>query len=154
MRIFGVFVISLSFILFGFYFLNKFIERIKQLNKICYLISTIKQEMIYKKSSLNELLNMISNNNEYNFLNIDNNDITTICDSKKLLINKSEKNALKDFFDGLGETDLKGQINHCEMFLKIFEEFVKKFYAENQSKIKIFPTLIILFGMLIIILLF
>lgn len=154
MRIFGVLTIAASVLCFGLYFVNKIIERTKQLNEIIYLITLVKQEISYKKSTINEIFSSLLIQNDFAFLQTQIFEFNSICfDNKMLLLKNEEKKYLFDFFDGLGKSDLSGQLNHCDYYLDVFEHFSNKCDEENKSKIKLFPTLFLLLSMFVIILL-
>lgn len=154
MRIFGILTVGFSIVLFGFSYTNKYIQRIKQLNKIKYMISIIKQKIEYSKLTVDEVIKQITSTKEFSFLNCNTYKIEDICfKNKKLFIENNEKNSLFEFINGLGKTDLNGQIKHCDMYYLIFDDYEFKCKQENNKKIKLFPTMSILFGLLITILL-
>lgn len=154
MRIFGILTVGFSVVLFGFSYTNKYIQRIKQLNKIKYMISIIKQKIEYKKLTVDEILKQTFSTKEFFFLDCNIMNVEDICfKNKKLFIENNEKNSLFEFINGLGKTDLNGQIKHCDMYYLIFDDYESKCKDENIKKIKLFPTMFILLGLLIIILL-
>ena len=154
MRICGIILVGSTVVLIGFCYINRVVERIKQLNKIKHMIFLIKNKIEYKKSKVNEILDYIILNEDFVFINCNSKDLKTICFKNNLLfINEAEKKSFYDFLSELGKTDLIGQLKHCDMYFSIFDEYEKKCIIDNSKKIKLFPTLFVLLGLLLIILL-
>lgn len=160
MRLIGIFLIGISVAIYGFFITYRLINSTKQLSKIIILIDTIKQKMRFNKERVKDLI-LYFQQKDYSFLFLDNNFesldmyFNSICFENKLLyLNSDQKHILNDFFLGLGKTDLKGQISHCENYKKIFENELLKTEEQNSKKIKLYPSLFILGGLLIILILF
>lgn len=161
MRLAGIIILGVCIALYGFYITYKLISATKQLNSIIILIDSIKQKIRFKKETVFEIITSYCKDQNYKFLfnsvlTTDLNDyFRRICyENDWLLIDKEQKNVLYDFFIGLGKSDLEGQINHCENYKEIFKKGLLKFENESKKKIKLYPSLFILSGMLVILILF
>lgn len=160
MRLIGIFLIGISVAVYGFIITYRLINESKQLSKIIILIDCIKQKMRFQNEKIkNLILNFQIADYDFLFLEDDlkylDKYFNTICFENKLLyINSDQKKLLNDFLLGLGKTDLKGQISHCENYKKIFENELLKTEEQNSKKIKLYPSLFILGGLLIILILF
>ncbi len=54
---------------------------------------------------------------------------------------EKERDLLLRLGEGLGKTDLQGQISHCEMIFKLLEEVLEKAKEEQKNKSRIYQTL-------------
>ncbi|MGN0173247.1 MAG: stage III sporulation protein AB [Acutalibacteraceae bacterium] len=161
MRLTGIIILGVCIALYGFYITYKLISATKQLNSIIILIDSIKQKIRFKKETVSEIISSYCKDQNYKFLfnsvlTTDLNDyFRRICyENDQLLIDKEQKNVLYDFFIGLGKSDLEGQINHCENYKDIFQKGLLEFENESKKKIKLYPSLFLLSGMLVILILF
>lgn len=56
-------------------------------------------------------------------------------------LNAADSQLLQKFGQGLGNSDIKGQLSHCETFFRMFEDRLKSARYEAQSKGKLYKTL-------------
>ncbi len=155
MRICGILIIGFCVAAVGFYITNRLILKSKQLSKIIYLINFTEQKIKYRKETVKEILSSISKDKDFGFLFNDKISFEKICfENCALYIENEQKKSLYDFFSGLGKSDLNGQVEHCNLYREIFESYLLKNDEENRSKIKLYPSLSILLGMLVILILF
>lgn len=62
-------------------------------------------------------------------------------------LGKDDKKLIKDFGNGLGTTDIEGQIKHCTLFEEQFSYKVKEIKEENHQKVKLYKTLGVFSGL-------
>ena len=160
MRSIGILTLGFCVAFIGFYISNRLILKSKQLKRIIYLINFFAQKITYRKETVGEIINSASDDKDFVFLLFKNEQyderyFTKICfKNKELYIDDEQKKMLYEFFCGLGKTDLSGQIAHCKVYKAAFEQFLIKSDEENRNKIKLYPSLFILLGMLVVLILF
>lgn len=153
MRVFGVLTLGFCVVLFGFYLTNNLIKKLKQINKIIYFIEYIYTKIRYSKTTISEIFNSIDDK-DFEFLMLNVNDYKSICfNNPGLLLNKDEKNYLFEFFSSLGKTDVDSQLEHCLIYKETFKKVLEINEKECNKKIKMYPSLFVLLGLLLIILL-
>ena len=155
MRFCGILIIGFCIASIGFYITNRLIQKSKQLKNIVVLISQIEQKIKYKKETVSSVISSLCEKKEYKFLCLDSMDFKNMCfNNKDLYIDDESKNSLYEFFCGLGKTDLNGQMEHCCVYKNMFEKYCFKTDDDNKSKIKLYPSLFMLLGMLVVLILF
>lgn len=160
MRVIGILTVGFCVALTGFYITNRLILKSKQLKRIIYFINFAAQKIKYRKETVKEIITSALDDKDFSFLffkdkRYDDDYFKKICfQNKNLYIDDEQKKMLYEFFCGLGKTDLSGQIAHCEVYKADFENFLIKSDEENRNKIKLYPSLFILLGMLVVLILF
>lgn len=160
MRLIGVLLLGISVIVSGFIITYRLILKSKQLKKIIVLINSAEQSISYKKEPVYMIIEGFSKDNSYDFIfsgkcGSDVFFYKEVCfENRMLVINDEERKTLFDFFCGLGKTDLSGQKKHCKIYKEFFESFLVKNDEENGKKIKLYPSLFVLLGMFVILILF
>ena len=160
MRTSGALICSLSIVTIGFLITYKLVAKSKQIRDIIAFINSIEQSIKYKKDTLYNIINGLKNDETYSFLFNSTNKIKkdsfySICyENKQLFIDEDQKKTLFDFLCGLGKTDLQGQMEHCNTYREFFEKYLNTTDEKNESKIKLYPSLFILSGMLVFLILF
>lgn len=153
MRMSGVLILGFCIMSFGFYITNKLILKSKQIKKIIAFIEYIYTKISYSKLTISEIFESI-NQNDFDFLILKSFDFKKMCfENKKLLLNNDEKKSLYDFISFLGKTDLNTQLEHCLIYKETFKKYLEKNEIENSKKIKMYPSLFVLLGLIVIILL-
>lgn len=152
MRISGILILGFCVIIFGFYLTNRLVLKLKQLNKIIYFIEYIYTNIKCCQLTIAEIFKSI-NNKDFEFLMLDKTDYKEICfNNSSLLLNTDEKNSLYNFFLFLGKTDVDSQLEHCQIYKETFKKYLENNEKECNKKIKMYPSLFILLGLLVIIL--
>ena len=160
MRSIGILTLGFCVALAGFYITNRLILKSKQLKRIICFIDFVTGKIKYRKETVKEIINSALDDKDFSFLffkdkRYDERYYTKICfRNKGLYIDDEQKKMLYEFFCGLGKTDLSGQIAHCKVYKAAFEQFLVKSDEENKNKIKLYPSLFILLGMLVVLILF
>ena len=157
MKIIGVLVLGLIISTCGFIYTNKLISANTQLEKIIKLIGIIKVKICYSNERITDLVGELSKEYSFLFLNFKcdfESYFKKICfENDNLNLNKNEKQVLYNFFSGLGKTDLQNQIALCDNYIKIFENILLERKEKSKSKIKLYPSLSILLGLLVVLIL-
>ena len=152
MRISGVLILGFCVMIFGFYLTNRLVLKLKQLNKIIYFIEYIYTNIKCSKLTVAEIFKSL-NNKDFEFLKLDETDYKDICfNNSSLLLSADEKNSLYNFFLFLGKTDVESQLEHCGIYKETFKKYLENDEKECNKKIKMYPSLFVLLGMLVIIL--
>ena len=159
MRVIGLFVVGFSIAIIGFHIVYKNIARYNQLKQIDTMIGNIKQSIKYKKLPVVDIFVELKSLNKIDFLTdecISNFEIDfkKMCfENKELLILNDQKMILFEFLSGLGKTDVAGQEEFCEHYKRVFNELIQNTKIEKDKKVKLYPSLFMLFGILVIIIL-
>lgn len=160
MRVCGVLIIGFCVSLIGFYITSRLISKSNQLRKIIRFIDFFEQKIKYSKETVKSIIDLFVKDKDFSFLLseskvYDVDYFERICfDNNALYIDDEEKNLLYVFLCGLGKTNLDGQIAHCEIYKANFESALEKYEQENRNKIKLYPSLFILIGMLVVLIFF
>ena len=159
MRVIGLFIVGFSIAIIGFHIVYKNIARYNQLKQIDTMIGNIKQSIKYKKLPVVDIFVELKSLNKIDFLTdecISNFEIDfkKMCfENKELLILNDQKMILFEFLSGLGKTDVAGQEEFCEHYKRVFNELIQNAKIEKDKKVKLYPSLFMLFGILVIIVL-
>ncbi|HHZ05686.1 MAG TPA: hypothetical protein GX401_02685 [Clostridiales bacterium] len=62
-------------------------------------------------------------------------------------LNKDDKSLLADFGNGLGVSDVDGQLSHCEMYKQLFSDRLSQMKQDNDKKVKLYRCLGVFSGM-------
>lgn len=160
MKIIGILAVGFSVSLFGFFLTSTLIKINKQFEKIIEITEVIKTKMQYSNSVLPEIIEALVKNSDYNFLflpiegDLDDYFYKICFKNSGLLISSTAKKELYNFLNLLGKTDLENQLLLFENYSKIFRRFSDEINEKNKSKIKIYPSLSILGGLFVAMLLF
>lgn len=145
MRGIGVALISFIPLAVGLMQYNFINQRYKTVCEFEQLILVIKEQMRFSLKEIDALLNFAQNqpqfskpikdiilavkgkNNHEEIIN----GLQSITSAK---IGKNEYVLMADFFAGLGQSDIKGQVEHCEYYREQFERLCDKLYREQGEK--------------------
>lgn len=158
MRIIGALIIGFSVSAYGFFLTSNLIRINKQIEKIIEIIGAIRVKMQYKSTVLPDIIKELSRVEDFKFLflpfegKIERYFYKICFENKTLLIEESEKKELYNFFNQLGKTDLENQLILFENYSEIFKKISVSVAQKNKSKIKIYPSLSVLLGLLIVLL--
>ena len=153
MRVAGIILIGILVSSIGFIITNRLLTKAKQLKSIILMIKITKQKILYNKETVYKILKGFSTN-DYDFLFKNTFDYNEICfNNNMLLIDNEQKTTLYEYFCSLGTTDVSGQVAHCENYIDLFSNYLSKCEKENSKKINLYPSLFILLGMLIVLIL-
>ncbi len=157
MRIAGILILGVIISIYGFISANKLISENSQLEKIIKIISIIKLKMRYSNEKITDLVKDLSVDYSFLFLELNcsfENYFNKICfENKNLNLSAQEKQELFSFFECLGKSDLQNQLTLCDNYIKIFENILQEHKEKSKSKIKLYPSLSILTGMLVVLIL-
>lgn len=157
MKLTGILILGFIISLYGFFSANRLSLANKQLEKIIKLIGVIKLKISYRDEKVMEIIDNLSAEYDFLFLKLNcsfEKYFKKICfENKGLVLADNEKLTLFNFLDSLGKTDLQNQINLCENYIKIFEEILQERKEKSKSKIKLYPSLSILSGLLVVLIL-
>lgn len=144
MRGLGILCISLIPMILGiwqYFIINR---RSNTLQEIEQLILLIKEQMRFSLKEIDSLLNFA--HKQPNFTppikeiisavkgKTDHSEIlNSILSVKGSGITKSEAELLADFFTGLGKSDIKGQLEHCDYYLEQFD-FLNQRMQQNLNE--------------------
>ena len=140
----------------GLMWVKKILGRINQLEQIILSINFIRQEISY--SSAETLILFKKLNYKYPELfpfdcSYPSEFIDKTIQNENLLLCEGEREDLKLFLLGIGKTDVSGQLEHSRVYLKKFEKHLSLFRDKSSNKIKVYPTLSILVGLMCVVLL-
>ena len=148
------------------------IYAIKFLEQYVEFINILKTEIRYNKYPINEIINLYSKR----YSNIKDNwfciylsdclkhikdghafykawELTFNNIHKNISLSKTQENLITSFGIGLGNSDISGQLSHCEYHINTMGEQIKSLTETNKSKGKLKIVLGTCMGMLIALLL-
>lgn len=139
----------------------KISNRVYLLEALILLIEQIKTGIRYNSAQISRLVTSLSSREEFRSLtflseckaNLDNNiafpkawkqGVETAF--KTGSINEQDKDILLSFGQGLGKTDVEGQISNCDVYIELISNMLLKARQEKESKGKLYTTLGLLSG--------
>lgn len=166
----GAFLILFSASMEGTRHAHKIREEYEELQKIRYLISLLKSEICYARSSLEEVFASVAEKCEdpyRNWLLRMKNEMR--CKKEKrfvkiwqesadvclvgLMISRKEKENLKEVGARLGNLDLKMQIRSLELYEEKVEESLRQIQKQMYTKMRLYYLMGIMGGILTVVLL-
>ncbi len=138
----------------------------KAVNQCILMIDNIEILLKYNNLSINEIIELLANNDSYNYLSfiktLNENMLlgkssyilsedNTAAINKSIYLNRNDKDNIIGFFSVLGKSDLNGQISNCKTYKEIFNKTLKVLESKEQFECKSAGTLIIGVGLLFII---
>lgn len=131
------------------------------------MLQLIENEIGYCALPVQELLEKIDNRTELKNLTFvsackkkytGNEDFLQIwrecVNAADICLDAEDKSLLCSFGDALGTTDVSGQINHCKLHIKLFEERLKQAKDDKEKRGKIYTNMGALTGMFLAVILF
>lgn len=130
-------------------------RRAASFEEMLRFISFLKTQIRYTAAPINELLEMASNGDfpKLSFLKEASSGIksgkmpsVSWCDAIKKYggdcsFNDADREMLRKFGLGLGNSDVEGQLMHCDIFSQLFEDRLKAARSAVQSKGRLYVTL-------------
>lgn len=168
MKMVGLSVLLIVYVLIGRSLSLKVYSRKKELELIIILLKTIKLQFDYVIMPTNEILILLSSKKDFEnlkFLKLCN-DIfksgKSFYDSwcisidtfySQLSLNKEDIELLKMFAMEFGNSDKSGQISNCDMYINLFEKQLEIAKEKTKTMPHLYNTLSALLGVLTIIIL-
>jgi stage III sporulation protein AB len=143
-------------------------NHIKCIKQIVLMIENIEILLSFNKMTIQNIFKHLSENETYSMLKfikpIYNNmvsgtdkyilgNVNLLCLNNTYYLKKDDKDNLKNFFNILGKSDLKGQISNCVLHKEIFKKSLDEIEKTEMLQCKSVGILIIGIGFLISILL-
>ena len=141
-------------ILFGFLYTNRLMAQLKQLEMIISSIRLVKEKIRSNALETAEIFDVLILNFPDVFLErcVDVKEyVNYLENSKQLLLSDNQFNDYIDFLSGIGSTDRVGQIEHCDAYYETFINYLKCEKENSKNKIKLYPTLSVLLGVLCVV---
>lgn len=160
MRMTGIIIIGICISSIGFLKIYKLCEKNKQLKAVLLMINKIEQSIVYKKEPLKTIIHELMKDEHLKFLfkeeyNSNDEYFKKIClYNPELCLEEAQKNSLNDFMSGLGKSDIAGQTSHCNIYYEIFQKYLYDSKDELKNKIKLYPSLSVLSGLFVILIMF
>lgn len=171
LKIVALSIIFLSISYIGYYYGESFKKRYKQLNTILKSVMFLNNEVIYSNSPLPEALDYVSIKVEdpiKAILKSTSNDLNEgkvssayeafkknyINLEGKFYLNKDDKNLIKDFLNGLGESSVYGQDKLFNLTIENMKMNCIKAEEDSKKNSKMFKALGVCVGAMVTIFLF
>lgn len=134
-----------------------------QIECICFMISETQTQIKYGAVPLKDIIKALSQDKRFSslipsdFSEYDHNCAERFSDhiisSRLCCLKNDEKTLLKDFFKNIGKTDIDGQTEHCELYMRKFKCLLEDPDNAEQNKMKALPSLGIFIGAFLVIML-
>lgn len=164
LKLIGAILIVISSAVIGMYKINVFYERINVFQAMINICSLFKREIMYRSTSVSELLSMCEGEYIEDFINIYNKnlpeseDMFTYCmdsinkaPSLKCL-NEYEKSRWRDTIFQLGKSDILTQEELLESSIKEFSDLLKGAKEDKLNRSKVCITMYLYCGIALAIL--
>ena len=135
--------------------------RHKQIECICLIISETQTQIEYGAVPLKDIIKALSQDKRFSslipsgFSEYDHDCAERFSDhiisSQMCCLKSEEKTMLKDFFNNIGKTDIDGQTEHCELYMRKFKILLEDPDNAEQKKMKALPSLGIFIGAFLVI---
>lgn len=156
--------IFLSCSLIGILISKKYVNRVNELKEFKNALSIFKTKIRYTYEPIPDIFMQISENVKPNIANVFSqaaNKMNVLAAGEawnialkmeELNINQEDRIALENLSKLLGKTDLQGQLNQIEMTEDFLNEQIRKAEQEKNKSEKMYRTLGMIIGMVIVIL--
>ncbi len=130
--------------------------RRRQIECICLMISETQTQIEYSAVPLKDIIKALSQDRRFSslipggFSEYDHDCAERFSDhiisSQMCCLKNDEKTLLKDFLKNIGKTDINGQTEHCELYMRKFKCLLEDPDNAEQKKMKTLPSLGIFIG--------
>lgn len=153
-KILGCILFLISSSMAGFYFSERLKNRLNFLKAFISFLKSLQIQLRYSSGDILQILPLCTDSKivepfikslkdkskVYNsFSEIWKNSVVSISNSNCLT--KSDINSLLEFGNGLGTTDVEGQLNHIELYAGIFTKAYENACENLKSKSKLYKTM-------------
>ncbi len=150
MRGVGIFLLSLTPVLFAVEYLFTYKKRVDFLNIFEEFICFVKEQIRFCSREKDEIFSLATKDPRFAVPIFEKLKVA-LEDEKKLLkifkcdmdirLNKKEQELCFSFLTNLGKSDTEGQINHCDFYKLQFEKICKTENSLYKTKIKLWISL-------------
>ena len=138
--------------------------RIKSLEDFSLLIRSIKTYIGFSKVPITQIMRKLENeqnSSRLGFVSVLNNKLESgegfyeaWCESLNAIrINSADAELLRTFAEGLGGSDVNGQLENCDMFLNLIGARLESLRPKSETRMKVYNSLgVLLAGLAVIIL--
>ena len=138
--------------------------RVKNLEDFSLLIMSIKTYIGFSKAPITQIMRRLENEQNLSrlgFVSVLNDNLGNGADFyeawrrslKSIRINTADSELLQAFAEGLGGSDVNGQLENCDMFLSLIDARLQTLRPKAETRIKVCNSLgVLLAGLAVIIL--
>ena len=130
MKIYACVLVAVSIIVYGIYDSLKYRKNTRAIEEILSFISMVANEIHYKNTSYPDLM-LLGENQGYQYISFAGNEISVNCDVAIV------KNDFLHFVEGLGTTDIQGQLSFCDEYSEKIKGTFDKRRAKEEARIQI-----------------
>ncbi|MBQ2676610.1 MAG: stage III sporulation protein AB [Clostridia bacterium] len=143
MRVIGILLLSSCPLILGFCASANLKKKLQQTELIVVMISSIKQYICYEALTRDGIFCRLAEDEQYKALGFwQCDDISElVTKNQALVIDKPLKQKLMLFLNGIGSTDISGQMSHCELYSSMFSDSLSKLREEASQKQKLYCSL-------------
>lgn len=159
-------MVALICLITGYFTGKRCLERVKLIESIILMIKTIKTQIEFSRLPVLSLLEYLGKSKDFSKLTFINDTAEKIKNgedfitawnkavtsfSKGISLDGDEISLLRSFANGLGSSDLSGQMSNCDTYINLFELKLGTLKAKSESTVKICNSLGLMSAALVII---
>ncbi len=147
LKIAGILVLCVAVSGVGFLYDAYLREQINLLTKMERLVEYLHCRIQYTHTDIFTLFSAAADEADFNGLGFLKafstlkQDWNALCIQKNISAKFPQRDLALSFFTGLGQTDISGQLAHCEIYRSLFAEKRELYHADYITKGKIYRTL-------------